>query len=104
MVITIQQLHETQGRLEQEILEIRRALNRLSQMQGSSPDEWFQARLIQVRDHNEQLLRLMKRVPESFAAPLQPMTAEQVQELMRVEGVHPPDNLGSAGIVQMREE
>ena len=104
MVITIEQLHETQGRLEREILEIRRDLNRLGQMQESSPTEWFQARLTQVREHNQQLLPLMKQVTKSFNVADHPITAEQVQELMRTEGLQAQDNLGSVGIIQMREE
>jgi hypothetical protein len=104
MVITLEELHEKLGRLEREILETRQALNRLSQMHGTNPEEWFRARLTQIRDHNQQLLPLMKEVAGSFATPDQPITAEQVQELMGAEGIQPQDNLGSAGIVQMREE
>lgn len=104
MVVTIEQLHETLKRIERELGEARLAMEELSHAQKQDAETWWQIRLQQVRERNRQLQPVLNQVCETLNSNTLPVTAEEVQQMMLAEGVSPEANLGSSGILEMREE
>lgn len=104
MAITIEHLHEMLGRIERELAEARSAMAELSQTQNNDAAAWWQSRLRQVQERNRQLQPFLYQVGENLAHEATTVSAEDLQQMMLAEGVAPQANLGSSGIVEMREE
>jgi hypothetical protein len=104
MVVTIEQLHEMLGRIEQELAEARTAMAELSRTQNKDTDTFWQLRMKQVHERNRQLQPAMNQVCEIMGINAPSVSAEEVQQMMLTEGVAPEANLGSSGILEMREE
>lgn len=104
MVVTIEQLHAMLGRIEQELAEARSAMAELSRTQNKETESWWQLRMRQVHERNRQLQPAMNQVCEIMRIDAPSVSAEEVQQMMLTEGVVPESNLGSSGILEMREE
>ncbi len=103
MVVTIEQLHEMLARIERELAEARNAMAALSKTQNKDQETWWQLRMQQVHERNRQLQPVLNQVGEILSdAPH--TSAEEIQRMMLAEGVDPAANLGSKGILEMREE
>ena len=72
--------------------------------QAAKPEERRAARRARVRAENERLRPLFDKVFKALGATGAPIGAEKVQEMVAACGVNPEDNLGSRGIIEMREE
>ncbi len=104
MVVTIEYLHEMLGRIERELAEARNAMAELSQVQSKDAETWWQVRMQQVHARNRQLEPVLNQVCKTLTGDVVPASAEAVQQMMLAEGVRPESNLGSSGILEMREE
>ncbi len=104
MVVTIEHLHEMLGRLERELAEARNAMAELSQAQTKNGEAWWQARMKQVHERNHQLQPYLNQVADDLADGTPAASAEEGQRMMETQGICPATNLGSSGILEMREE
>ena len=104
MAVTMEHLHEMLGRIERELAEARNAMAELTRTQKHDAEAWWQARMQQVRERNRQLEPVLNQVCQTLMNDAAPTGAEAVQQMMLVEGVRPESNLGSSGILDMREE
>lgn len=104
MAVTITELAVKLQRLEDELIEARSELAQLKSAQPLTPEEWWAARLVQVRASNEKLQPLIDAAFDKMGITGEPVGAERVQELIAAGGVRPEENLFSRGIIEMREE
>ena len=104
MVVTIEYLHEMLGRIERELAEARDVMAELTRTQNKDAEAWWQARMQQVHTRNRQLQPVLNQVCKILTSDASPTGAEAVQQMMLAEGVRPESNLGSSGILEMREE
>ena len=104
MVVTIEELQETLGRIERELAEARNVMAALGRAQKQEEATWWQLRMRQVRERNHQLQPVLNQVCEILNSDAILVSAEELQLMMLAEGVVPESNLGSSGILEMREE
>jgi hypothetical protein len=93
-------------RLAKELAAVQLELEQLRPVKPLTPEEWWAARRAQVRAENERLLPLMDALFERWGIPkdMEPIPAEQLQQMMVECGIKPKDNVFSRAIIEMREE
>lgn len=111
MSLSITQVEANLMRLEVEVAEALRQVREIKLTQEEptpelTPEERRAARLAQVRAENERLRPYIEKVFEEMGigADEEPLSAEEIQELIAAEGVKPEDNLFSRMLIEMREE
>ncbi len=104
MTTTIDKLLIKTERIEQELAEVKQALEELRPTKSLTPEEQAAARLERVRSKNEKLTPLIDKAFEKMEITGEPIGAEKVQEMLAAEGVKPEENSFSRGIIKMREE
>lgn len=104
MSMSVVQIEANLMRLEAEVAEALRQVREIKLTQDLTPEEWRAARLERVKAENEKLRPLMDEVFKALGATEEPIGAENVQKMMAECGVNPEENLGSRGIIEMREE
>ena len=104
MTTTIEKLLIKTERIEQDLAEVRQALEELRLTKSLMPEERAAARLERVRSKNEKLMPLIDKAFEKMEITGEPIGAEKVQEMLAAEGVKPEENSFSRGIIKMREE
>ncbi len=90
--------------LEDEVTKALRQVREIKPTRELTPEDWWAARIAQVKAENERLRPIMDKVFKALGATLEPIGAEKVQEMVAACGVNPEDNLFSRGIIEMREE
>ena len=103
MTTTIEKLLIKTERIEQDLAEVRQALEELRPTKSLTPEERAAARLERVRSKNEKLTPLIDKAFKKMGITGEPI-AEKVQEMLAAEGVKPEENSFSRGIIKMREE
>ncbi len=105
MTITVKELWAKVDRLEEELAELRRQLESLSEKE-LAPEERLALWQERVRRENERMLPSMRSFLEQLGIPedMKPIPAEQLQQMMIESGINPEDNLFSRAIIEMREE
>lgn len=105
MTITVKELWAKVHRLEEELAEVRRQLESLSEKE-LTPEERLALWQERVRRENERMLPSMRSFLEQLGIPedMKPIPAEQLQQMMIESGINPKDNLFSRAIIEMREE
>lgn len=104
MTTTIDKLLIKTERIEQELAEVKQALEKLRPTESLTPEERAAARLERVRSKNEKLTPLIDEVFKKMGITGEPISAEKLQEMFAAEGIKPEENLFSRGIIKMREE
>lgn len=106
MSLSIMQVEANLMRLEAEVAEALRQVREIKLTQELAPAEWRAARLARVRAENEGLRPYIEKVFKEMgiATDEEPLSAEEIQELIVAEGVKPEDNLFSRTLIEMREE
>lgn len=104
MTTTIDQLLIKTEWIEQELAEVRQALEELRPTKSLTLEERVAARLERVRLKNEKLTPLIDAAFKKMEITGEPIGAEKVQEILAAEGVKPEKNSFSRGIIEMREE
>ena len=104
MTTTIDKLLIKTERIEQELAEVKQALEELRPTKSLTPEERAAARLERVRSKNEKLTPLIDKAFEKMEITGEPIGAEKLQEMLAAEGVKPEENSFSRGIIKMREE
>ncbi len=104
MTTTIDELLIRTDRIEQELAEVRQALEEFRPTKSLTPEERAAARLERVRSKNEKLTLLIDKAFEKMGITGEPIGAEKLQEMLAAEGVEPEENSFSRGIIKMREE
>jgi hypothetical protein len=114
-IAILEEIKDKLCHIEQELSEVRRAVEQLNAAQPQSMPQLAQAQPAQhepvhwpanIKFTDKAMLR--EAVDQFFTrlgiADLEPPSAEELQERMRQKGVKPEDNLFSRGIIEMREE
>ena len=104
MTTTIDNLLMKTERIEQELAEVKQALEELRPTKSRTPEERAAARLERVRLKNEKLTPLIDKAFKKMGITGEPIGAEKVQEMFAAEGVKPEESSFSRGIIKMREE
>ena len=104
MTTTIDKLLIKTERIEQELAEVKQALEKLRSTESLTPEERAAARLERVRSKNEKLTPLIDETFKKMGITGEPISAEKLQEMFVAEGVKPEENSFSQGIIKMREE
>ncbi len=104
MTATIDKLLIKTERIEQELAEVRQALEEIRPTKLLTPEERAVARLERVRLKNEKLMPLIDNAFKKMGITGEPISAEKVQEMLAAEGIKPEENSFSRGIIEMREE
>jgi hypothetical protein len=104
MSLSVVQIEANLMRLEAEVAEALRQIREIKLARELTLEERRAARLERVRAENERLRPLFDKVFKALGATGAPIGAEKVQEMVAACGVNPEDNLGSRGIIEMREE
>jgi hypothetical protein len=104
MTTTIEKLLIKTERIEQDLAEVRQALEELCPTKSLTPEERAAARLERVRSKNEKLTSLIDKAFKKMGIKGESIGAEKVQEMLAAEGVKPEENSFSRGIIKMREE
>ena len=103
MTTTIEKLLVKTERIEQELAEVKQALEELRPTASLTPEERAAARLERVRSKNEKLTPLIDEVFKKMGITGEPIGAEKLQEMFAAEGVRSEENSFSRGIIKMRE-
>lgn len=103
MTITFKELWAKVDRLEEELAEVRRQLESLSEKE-LTPEERLALWQERVRRENERMLPILNRAFDKMGIVGEPIGAEKLQEMMIASGINPEDNLFSRAIIEMREE
>ncbi|MEJ5251872.1 MAG: hypothetical protein HPY54_08875 [Chthonomonadetes bacterium] len=105
MSVTVRELWAKVDQLEEELAEVRRQLESLSERE-LTPEERLALWHERVRRENERMLASMRSFLEQLGIPedMKPIPAEQLQQMMIESGINPEDNLFSRAIIEMREE
>jgi len=109
MSMSITQVEANLMRLQAEVAEALQQVRKIKLAQEEptqklKPDDWWAARVERVKAENERLRPMMDKVFKALGATLEPVGAEKVQDMVAACGVNLEDNLGSRGIIEMREE
>ena len=104
MTTTIEKLLIKTERIEQDLAEVRQALEELRPTKSLTPEERAAARLEHVRSKNEKLTPLIDKAFKNMGITGEPIDAEKLQEMVAACGVKAEDNIFSRGIIEMREE
>lgn len=105
MIPTITKLIIKVEQLESDLAEIKEELVKLqaSAMKSLTPEERKAVRLARAQAQRE---RLRPSIEKTLGKPnpnAEPLTAEELQQLLLEEGVKPEDNIGSRAIIEDRE-
>ena len=91
--------------LEWDFAEIKKELEELQApvMKSLTPEERLAAYSARTRAQNKRLRPLIEKVLGKPDPDVEPLTAEELQQLLLEEGIKPEDNLGSRMIIEERE-
>lgn len=106
MSLSVMQVEANLMRLEAEVAEALRQVREIKLAKELTPEERRAARLARVRAENERLRPYIEKVFEEMGiiTDEEPLSAEEIQELIAAGGVKPEDNLFSRMLIEMREE
>jgi hypothetical protein len=105
MEITVDNLEDLKkkiDRIEHDLIEVKKNLYKITSAL-SSRTEVDLCSIFQCVD-KEKLKEWLDEWFEQMGIDVQPIGAEQLQEMMLKEGIRPEDNILSKGIIEMREE
>ena len=102
MATTLEELERRMTRMEQELARLQRLVEQPSQEE--MPAERGAQLLREAQRNQAAISAAVAKAFEEMGITGEPVSAEQVQEMMRACGVQPDDNAFSQGIIAMREE
>ena len=105
MEVTIENLEDLKKKVDQiehELSEVRKNLEQITIAINPKIEIDLCSKLHCV--DKEKLKKGLDEVFKQMGIDIQPIGAEELQEMMLKEGIRPEDNIGSRGIIEMREE
>ena len=91
--------------LEWDLAEVKKELEKLQVpvMKSLTPEDRKAARIARVQAQRERLRPSIENVLGKNDPDAEPLTAEELQQLLLEEGIKPEENLGSRMIIEERE-
>jgi hypothetical protein len=105
MEITVDNLEDLRkkvAQIEHDLIEVKKNLNQITF--AVSPKTEVDLCSIFPCVDKEKLKEWLDEWFKQMGIDIQPIGAEQLQEMMLKEGIRPEDNIASRGIIEMREE
>lgn len=105
MEVTVEHLEDLKKKVDQiehDLIEVRKNLDQMTFAVSPKIEVDLCSKLHCV--DKEKLRKGLDEVFKQMGIDIQPIGAEELQEMMLKEGIRPEDNIASRGIIEMREE